>query len=181
MLDFDNGATSKIDDVLSGPWDFSVSPRPFGFGFETKGLGLRVWGQGLTIFRLVTFGLVKCIYWLHRFLRSVFVGGWKALRVSEDKFENWPRHISRIMRKQGTGERFVIKGSLGAGRQSKTHYTTAVLCEKGWNEIKIVLFSRLHFAACGAAFIADLWHWEPRLSSMFRTSKSQLRFWESLE
>ena len=30
--------------------DFSVSPRPLGFGFlGLKGLGLRVWGQGLTI------------------------------------------------------------------------------------------------------------------------------------
>ena len=28
---------------------FSVSPRPLGFGFGT--LGLRVWGQGLTIVR----------------------------------------------------------------------------------------------------------------------------------
>ena len=35
--------------VVGGLQDLSVSPRPFGFGFETKGLGLRVWGQGLTI------------------------------------------------------------------------------------------------------------------------------------
>ena len=35
--------------VMGGLQDFSVSPRPFEFGFETKGLGLRVWGQGLTI------------------------------------------------------------------------------------------------------------------------------------
>ena len=28
----------------------SPSPRPYSFGFETKDLGLRVWGQGLTIF-----------------------------------------------------------------------------------------------------------------------------------
>ena len=33
-----------------GPWDFSVSPRPLGFGFLGFWvLGLRVWGQGLTI------------------------------------------------------------------------------------------------------------------------------------
>ena len=33
--------------VVGGLQDLSVSPRPF--GFETKGFGLRVWGQGLTI------------------------------------------------------------------------------------------------------------------------------------
>ena len=27
---------------------FSVSPRPLGLGLKLKGLGLRVWGQGLT-------------------------------------------------------------------------------------------------------------------------------------
>ena len=58
MLDFDNGAKGKIDDVLTGnggvdgPQDFSVSPRPFGFGFKTKGLGLRISGQGLRIFHI---------------------------------------------------------------------------------------------------------------------------------
>ena len=40
--------------VVGGLEQFSVSPRPLGFGFGTKGfgakgLGLRVWGQGLTI------------------------------------------------------------------------------------------------------------------------------------
>ena len=35
--------------VVGDLQDFSVSPRPFGFGFETKGLGLKVWGNGLTI------------------------------------------------------------------------------------------------------------------------------------
>ena len=36
--------------MAGGPWDFSVSPRPLGFGFWGFGvLGLRVWGQGLTI------------------------------------------------------------------------------------------------------------------------------------
>ena len=32
--------------VVGGLEQFSVSPRPLGFGFGT--LGLRVWGQGLT-------------------------------------------------------------------------------------------------------------------------------------
>ena len=31
---------------------------------------------------------------------------------SEDKVVNWPSNRSRVMRKQETGERFVIKGSL---------------------------------------------------------------------
>ena len=35
--------------VVGGLEQFSVSPRPLGLGFGTKGLGLRVWGQGLTI------------------------------------------------------------------------------------------------------------------------------------
>ena len=40
--------------VGGGLEQFSVSPRPLGFGFgtkgfEAKGLGLRVWGQGLRI------------------------------------------------------------------------------------------------------------------------------------
>ena len=52
MLDFENGASSKIDGWQT---DFSVSPRPFGFSFETKGLGpgldnsFFVSCQGLTI------------------------------------------------------------------------------------------------------------------------------------
>ena len=29
---------------------FSVSPRPLVLGLGLKGLGLKVWGQGLTIF-----------------------------------------------------------------------------------------------------------------------------------
>ena len=39
----------KVRGGGGGLQHFSVSPRPFGFGFETKGLGLRVWGQGMTI------------------------------------------------------------------------------------------------------------------------------------
>ena len=35
--------------VGGGPQNFSVSPRPLGFGLGLKGLGIRVWGQGLTI------------------------------------------------------------------------------------------------------------------------------------
>ena len=31
-------------------WWWIVSPSPYSFGFETKDLGIRVWGQGLTIF-----------------------------------------------------------------------------------------------------------------------------------
>ena len=91
-----------------------------------------------------------------RFAVRVCRGGGSQLVRSQDKFVNCPRNISRVMRKHGTAESSAIKGSLGAGRQSKTHYTTAALCEKGWNEIKIVLFSRLQFTACGAVFIADL-------------------------
>ena len=37
------------ESMCGGLQHFSVSPRPLGFGFGTKGLGLRVWGQGLTI------------------------------------------------------------------------------------------------------------------------------------
>ena len=35
---------------------FSVSPRP-GFGFGLNGLGLRVWGQGLTVDNFLIFDL----------------------------------------------------------------------------------------------------------------------------
>ena len=35
--------------MSGGLQHFSVSPRPLGFGLGLKGLGIRVWGQGLTI------------------------------------------------------------------------------------------------------------------------------------
>ena len=97
------------------------------------------------------------------FAVSVCRGVERGLRkVIEDKFVNCPRHRSLVMRKHGTAERFVIKGSLGAERQRKSHYTTAAALWKGWNEIKIVLSSQLHFTAWGAVFIApsDTGNWD---------------------
>ena len=39
--------------VVGGLEQFSVSPRPLVLGLRQNGLGLRVWGQGLTIKALI--------------------------------------------------------------------------------------------------------------------------------
>ena len=62
-----------------GPWDFSVSPRPFGFGFETK--GLRVWGQGLTNGFIHNFKKCK--------ITAYSDTSWAHVRAN--KFETWFR------------------------------------------------------------------------------------------
>ena len=51
--------------VVGGLQDFKVSPRPFGFGFEIEGLGVRVWGQRLTISPIKMAG--KENYFFHYF------------------------------------------------------------------------------------------------------------------
>ena len=65
----------RSQSLCGGPWDFSVSPRPLGFGF----LGLGLWGLGpggLTIWRELIAGLMvnrwSWIFWKLKILFSTF-------------------------------------------------------------------------------------------------------------